>query len=93
MVKLPAELTIVLEDLGGLYANGLACPIACALKRAGIEGDIVFGCGNVGFSRKREGNYAWADGEMFSARTHNRTGKLVLTVFEVMFDELEARYG
>lgn len=98
MVELPAELTIIPEDLGGDYTDGQDCPISRALERVGVVGHVVFACGTIKFRGEGEvGTYGWADGELFSAFTADRTGKLVLAVparrCEDMFEEMEERYA
>lgn len=82
-MNLPKELTIIEEDLEGSYENILDCPLARALKRAGVtinadEGCIVAGWGRV-FApmHENDGEYVWEDGTEFNCGTL-RTGKLVL---------------
>ncbi len=81
---LPKELTIIQEDLGGSYMDCLDCPLARALKRAGVpvdrgegylvssEGEIVVGPGV-----NHAGHYEWEDGTRFGSATLG-TGRLVL---------------
>jgi len=83
MKDLPAELTIIPEDLEGEYCDVTDCPIARALKRSGylvknFLGYRVRGGGVVVF-KDDVGTYKWANGEEFNSGTANKTGKLVLT--------------
>ncbi len=78
-MDLPKELTLIKEDLDGEYGNNLDCPLARALKRAGVpvdnKGYRVSGCGEivVGIPGKHVGEYLWEDGTRFCKVTL-RTG-------------------
>ncbi len=81
---LPKELTIIQEDLGGSYTDCLDCPLARALKHAGVpvdagEGYIVCSYGEVivGLHSEHAGQYVWENGESFGSATIG-TGRLVL---------------
>lgn len=83
-MDLPKELMIVDTDLDGSYASNLDCPLARALKRAGVpvdagEGYMVSGFGEIigGLPGKHAGLYEWEDGTQFNGSTLG-TGRLVL---------------
>ncbi len=85
MIELPKELTITKEDLAGDYADTLDCPLARALKRAGVtlsyeNGYSVAGtgitCHHLDGIRKRVGFYAWDTGQPFLPLSL-REGKLI----------------
>jgi len=83
-MDLPKKLTIIEEDFGGEYVDCLDCPLARALKRAGVpvnagEGYLVSSDGEIvsGVHADHAGQYAWEDGTQFSSATLG-TGTLVL---------------
>jgi len=74
-MNLPQEVTILEEDLEGEYTNITNCPLARALKRAGMTMSVnargyVYKDGVVA-------QYKWEDGRTFCYETLG-TGKLVL---------------
>ena len=80
MTELPQELTITIDDLAGKYLDNLDCPLARALKRAGIplsyeDGYSVGGTEIVYHpDHKSVGFYEWDNGEPFGVP---REGRLV----------------
>ncbi len=84
MAELPKELTITEEDLAGDYADHLDCPLARALKRAGVTLSLENGYAVGGTFILRNGLgepgtagfYAWDTGETFCPNTL-REGKLI----------------
>ena len=84
---LPDSAAMTTEDLAdGFYENPLECPLARALKRAGVTmgapGYAVSNCGMIFYhnedgSRIFAGQYRYGGGELFGV--HNlRTGVLIL---------------
>lgn len=85
--KPPVELTIIPQDHGGDYTDGLDCPIARALDREGVLIDQIDGYHVSGQGHVRDryshtvGIYRWmAPDEEFNADNAGRNGALVFTV-------------
>ena len=88
MIKLPQELTITKDDLAGAeYRDNLDCPLARALKRAGVPISFEYGytVGGTGILRHQDcqseqaGFYAWDTGKPFGIPREE--GKLVYIPF------------
>ena len=93
MIELPKELMITKDDLAGaVYLDNLDCPLARALKRAGIlisyeNGYSVGGTEIVRHGDRRSesvGFYEWDTGEPFRVP---REGRLVY----ILCDQLRSR--
>ncbi len=81
MTELPKELMMTKEDLAGNYDDPLDCPLARALKRAGVpinrtDGYSVGGTFILRSGWGTAGFYAWDTGEKFRPNTL-REGKLI----------------
>ncbi len=85
MIDLPQELTVTKDDLAGKYGDNLDCPLARALKRAGVpisyeNGYSVAGTRitrhTLGERSERVGFYVWDTGEGFHSLSL-REGRLI----------------